>query len=274
MVLLDSDSTNTIFCNKEYVNNTRPAPKPLEIQTNGGIMKVNHICEIPYLGTQWFSKNAITNIISLADISKNYRVTMDTDKEKAMIVHLDNRKIKFNEMPGGLYARKPKGQKNINSTDKINESQHLYLTVGDNYKYLSNRQIEKVNKVRKLQTALGMPSNQDLKKIITMNIIKDNDITHEDINLAEKTFGKGIAHVKGKTTRKNEKLDNSNMIEIPEELIYKNKDVEISIDTMYINGLLFLTSISHDTYYRTAQYIPSKHKRHHIKCMKNPCDLM
>ena len=146
MVLLDSDSTNTIFCNKEYVNNIRPAPKPLEIQTNGGIMKVNHICEIPYLGTQWFSKNAITNIISLADITKNYRVTMDTDKEKAMIIHLDNRKIKFNEMPGGLYAREPKGQKNINSTDKINESQHLYLTVGDNYKYLSSRQIKKRKK--------------------------------------------------------------------------------------------------------------------------------
>ena len=52
MVLLDSDSTNTIFCNKEYVNNIRPATKPLQIQTNGGIMKVNHICDIPYLGTQ------------------------------------------------------------------------------------------------------------------------------------------------------------------------------------------------------------------------------
>ena len=58
------------------------------------------------------------------------------------------------------------------------------------------------------------------------------------------------------------------MIEIPEELIYKNKDVEISIDIMYINGLEFLTSISHDIYYRTAQYIPSKHETHHIKCMQ------
>ena len=105
-------------------------------------------------------------------------------------------------------------------------------------------------------------------------MIKNNQITHEDINLAERTFGKTIANIKGKTIRKNEKFENSNMIGIPEELIYKNKDVEISIDTMYINGLLFLTSISHDTYYRTAQYIPSKHKRHYIKCMKNPCDLM
>ena len=98
MVLLDSDSTNTIFCNKEYVNNIRTAPKPPQIQTNGGIMKVNHICDSPYLGTQWFSKDAITNIISLADITQNYRVTMDTAKEKSMMVHLDHKKVKFSQM--------------------------------------------------------------------------------------------------------------------------------------------------------------------------------
>ena len=130
LVLIDSNSTNTIFCDEKYVNNVRPAPKPLQIQINGGIMKVNHICDIPYLGTQWFSKDAITNIISLADINQNYRVTMDTAKEKLMIVHVDHKMVKFNQMAGGLYTRKPKG---INSTvkkqNKINENQHLYLTV-------------------------------------------------------------------------------------------------------------------------------------------------
>ena len=71
-------------------------------------MKVNHICDIPYLGTQWFSKDTVTNIISLADITQNYRVTMNNAKEKSMMVHLDHKKVKFNQMPGGLYNRKPK----------------------------------------------------------------------------------------------------------------------------------------------------------------------
>ena len=95
---------------------------------------------------------------------------MDTEKEKAMIVHLDHKKVKFSEMPGGLFARKPKGKNEINSTDKkqnkINENQHLYLTVEDNCKYLSNRQIQKAKEVKKLQNALGIPSNKDLKKDI------------------------------------------------------------------------------------------------------------
>ena len=95
LVLLDSDSTNTIFCNKSYVNNIKDAEHPLEIQTNGGTMIADQTCEITYAGNHWFHKEAITNIISLADISKQYKVTMDTNKGKSMIVHLNEQKVKF-----------------------------------------------------------------------------------------------------------------------------------------------------------------------------------
>ena len=51
LVLLDSDSTNTIFCNKDYVENIRKAKTTLEIQTNGGTLTVMQPYEIPFLGT-------------------------------------------------------------------------------------------------------------------------------------------------------------------------------------------------------------------------------
>ena len=35
-----------------------------------------------------------------------------------------------------------------------------------------------------------MPTNTDLKKIITMNLIQNNEITHEDIDMEERTYGK------------------------------------------------------------------------------------
>ena len=50
LVLLDSDSTNTIFCNKKYVENLQEARKPLEIHTNGGTLTVTQTCKIPHLG--------------------------------------------------------------------------------------------------------------------------------------------------------------------------------------------------------------------------------
>ena len=59
------------------------------------------IREIPFLGTHWFNNKAITNIISLADITKKFRVTMDSQKEKALVVHMDKKTVKFEQMPGG-----------------------------------------------------------------------------------------------------------------------------------------------------------------------------
>ena len=218
LVLLDSDSTNTIFCNEEYVENIQEAMKPLEIHTNGGTLTVTQTCEIPHLGKHWFNKDAITNIISLADISKNHRVTMDTAKEKSMIVHLDDKQVKFYQIPGGLYARKPKINEDENRNTPNTCGQN-YLTVTENKKYVSNRQLKKAQDVKRLQNALGMPSYKDLKAIITMNMIKDNKITHEDINLAETIFGKSMGEIKGKTTRQNKTLEDIESINIPEELI-------------------------------------------------------
>ena len=112
---------------------------------------------------------------------------MDTQKEKALIVHMDDKKIQFSQMPGGLYARKPKGNNNEIINDNLNKQKETqnYLTVQHNYKFLSNRQIKKAQEVKRRQNVLGMPSNADLKTIITMNMIQNNQITHDDINLAK-----------------------------------------------------------------------------------------
>ena len=141
--------------------------------------------------------------------------------------------------------------------NKINICEQSYLTVKENTQYISNRQLKKAQDVKRLQNALGIPSCKDWKAIITMNMIKDNQISHEDINLAETVFGKSMGEIKGMTIRHNSKYKDNDSIDIPEELIQQNKNLELSIDTMYVSGLLFLTSISHELYYRTAQYLPS-----------------
>ena len=61
LVLLDSGSTNTVCCNKSYISNMK--------MQNILTITINQTCEIPYFGTYWFNKDAITNIIILADPS-------------------------------------------------------------------------------------------------------------------------------------------------------------------------------------------------------------
>jgi hypothetical protein len=92
---------------------------------------------------------------------------------------------------------------------------------------------------------------------IRMNLIWNNVVTTEDVNLAVKVFGADIGSVKDKTTRSCPKPVMSNIIEIPDELLEVQKDVTLSMDGMTVNSLKFLTTISHEIFYRTSQYVSS-----------------
>ena len=71
LVLLDSDPTGTVFYNRNYVANIRKSDRPLILKIDGSKIVTTEICEVPYFGIQWFNKNAVTNILSLANIAEN-----------------------------------------------------------------------------------------------------------------------------------------------------------------------------------------------------------
>ena len=96
----------------------------------------------------------------------------------------------------------------------------------------------------------------DLKAAIAMNAISDLPVRTVDIDLAEKIFGPDIGHLKGKSTRQKPVPVVNDVIEVPPMLIKSQQNVTLCIDGMTVNGLVFLTTISRNLYYRTAQFIP------------------
>ena len=121
--------------------------------------------------------------------------------------------------------------------------------------FLTPRQQQKAKQARKLYEAMGTPTVTDLKSMIRMNLIRNNEVTTGDVNLAEKSFGPDVGSIKGKTTRTKPTPVTSNLIEIPSELLSIHEDVTISMDGLTVNALKFLTTTSHDIYYRTSQYV-------------------
>jgi hypothetical protein len=144
----------------------------------------------------------------------------------------------------------------------------LINTMEENASFLSPRQLARAQRARKLYYALGTPSIDDLKAIIRMNMIRNNEVTTDDVNLAMKVYGPDVAGIKGRTTRNRPRPVINNTIEIPDELLEVQKDVVLSIDGMTVNSLKFLTTISHDIQYRTAQYLSNTTAGMFKTCMR------
>jgi hypothetical protein len=169
-------------------------------------------------------------------------------------------------MSDGLYALDPSDDSNY---IKTNDKKHLQLrnTIKENYKYLPPRQVLRVKRARKLFHAMGNLTADDLKAIIQMNLIQNNMVTTDNINLATKVFGDDIGALKGKITRRKPTPVTSNIIEIPNELIEVQQDVILSMDGITVNSIKFLTTISHEIYYRMAQYVIQTNANKYKKCL-------
>jgi hypothetical protein len=229
-----------VFCNPEYVTDIQNVHTELHITTDGGPMRMHKKCTVPHLRRQWFNDNLITNIIALCNISKMFRVTMDTNKEKALLVHMPGKILRFREMKCGLYAMNPKDP---DHQFDIEGQAQMVQTLTDNLKFLSPRQQKRAYRAHQLYDALGAPTVNDLKATIIMNLIRNNTVSTADVNLAAKTFGADVSNIKGKTTRRRPTPVTSNIIEVPDELLELQKDVVISIDGLTVNSLKFLTTI-------------------------------
>ncbi|KAI2501792.1 Reverse transcriptase (RNA-dependent DNA polymerase) [Fragilaria crotonensis] len=245
-ILLDNQSSVSVFCNKDLVQNIRESNDGnMHLSTNGGVLVTNKKADLPQWGEVWFNESAITNIISYAEMADRYRITYDSGKEDAFVVHLsDDKTVRFARRGNNLYVFKPP----IKGVQLLN-------TIEENKTFYTQRQFDKAKRARDLYHALGTPSIKDFKAMLRMNTITNNPVTTEDIIVAEKIFGPDIGALKGKTTRRKPAPVVNDYVEIPKELIAAQREVTLNMDGMKVNGLSFLTTVSQNLQYRTAQYV-------------------
>ena len=67
----------------------------------------NRKATVPGYGKVWYDEKAVANIFGLGNMIKKHRVTFDSKKENAFLVHKKDGIIKFKASPEGLYYCTP-----------------------------------------------------------------------------------------------------------------------------------------------------------------------
>jgi len=102
----------------------------------------------------------MTNILCLKNLIRMYRVTYDSERQTAFIVHREKfglPNMVFDMHPWGLHVYYP---------EKIDGQYGFVQTVADNMKLFTKRQIEGALKAHHLYETLGYPSNADFESVL------------------------------------------------------------------------------------------------------------
>ena len=256
IMILDSGSSTNLCCNPQWLSNVKPSPAMSQLHTNAGPIKISKQGTLPGYGTVLYHEDALTNIMSLSKMTDKYRVTFDSNKDNAFLVHTPEGIVWFGRNASGLYTHAPKS---LIHQGQVKTNCSFVQTVQENMAFYTPREISRAKKARELLAILGFPSVADMKTAISMNAIADLPIKTSDVELAERIFGPDLGSVKGKTTRKKPLPMVSDQISIPPQLYESRDTLDLCIDIMFVNGMPFFTTITRALYYRTAQFLPTGH---------------
>ena len=114
-VLLDSQSTCDVIVNEALVQNVRKCKWTLRLQTQAGDCKIDHVADMPGVGTVWFYADGIANILSqhrMATLSnwgidystRVYRLSGDEADLSYNVTTSEGIKCRFHPTAEGLHV--------------------------------------------------------------------------------------------------------------------------------------------------------------------------
>ncbi|VEU38525.1 unnamed protein product [Pseudo-nitzschia multistriata] len=249
-LLLDNQSTINVICNPALLRNIRKTNRPMYIYCNAGVATTNMVGEFPGVGTVWYHKAGIANILSLSQIKKQHRVTYDSSIDNVFRVHSKDGKVcrEFKQSKKGLYYTVMMGE-----TATLFTNQGITTVRANKAKYSALDQ-KRAQRAWKMQDILNV-TTKEMIELINKNAIPNCPVTRDDINIANDLFGSTVVGLKGKTVRRSEPHVRVNITPLPQGIAAKYRKVTLGADIMYVNSIRFFITISRHIQFGTVAMI-------------------
>ncbi len=258
-ILLDSESTDHIFCSAHFLTDVQTTTdgEMLRLHTSGGTLDTYQKGHFGGL-TVWYNPKCLANILSLALVTEQYRVTLDTEVENAFNVHISEKHImKFKCVSPGLYLF---DASNIDMS-KLRNAFSFLNTVDDNKKLFRARDIRKADDAVRLNRRTNHIAKDKFAWIVSENRIINNPITVGDINRSRIIYGPPIPPIKGRTRdQESARVKDLTTVQLPKELYEDLKNVTLCIDFHYVNEVTVFHTISRKINYRSVSFPLSRSK--------------
>ena len=224
------------------------------------------VATVKNFGDVWFNKASLANILSLSDVRKQCRVTMDTNREAAILVHRkDGNIMKFIEYESSLYyydADNNNSKNNKHSNAMVTNAYLFLNTVKANKLKYTQIEIDGADRARALYRKLGHPSEYFLQHILRNNFVRNCPVTVDDAKRAINIYGPEITTIRGKTTKQqNSAVPNYQPTLIPAPILLQYKNVRLFIDIFWVCGNPYLHSISEWIKFRTISAISDRSEK-------------
>ena len=237
-ILLNNQLSVHVFCDPNMVSNIRKASRQFSLESNGGKLPISDIAN--YEGFEepvWFSKEAMTNILSLAVVKHEYIVSYNGD---AFIIH--HVRHGYSDM---VFKPHASGLHVFDTNDLQSFASYAFVEmVVENMSLISKPQNASANQARNLQAGLAYPLVPDLKWIVKANLLKDSPVTIDNIDVALKIWGPIVALLKGKTVRCKAPVVIQDIVKVPTEIRQYHKTVTLCIAILFVNGTPYIATLS------------------------------
>jgi hypothetical protein len=144
--------------------------------------------------------------------------------------------------------------------DTDNHAVVMVNTVAENREGYTQRPYDDVKQARRALGMVGYPSNKDFNNMLRSNMINNCPVISKSVSAANKIFCPDIASMKGKTKRRQPEPVVTDYVEIPKAILDLDKDVTLTVNVMFVDGIPFLVTNSRKIKFTTSEYVPRRTK--------------